>query len=309
MQNYKHDVSPDWGLATQMVHGGLTRSQHAETAEAIYMTSGYVYQSRGRGAGGVRQFQAALRLWPLRQPDRRDVRGAHGAAGRRRSRARHRQRHGGSVRFDRLPGEGRRPGGGVRCPVRLLQLHHPEILPKWGVETEFVDGRDLSQWRKALSKPTKVVLLETPANPSLRIVDLKAVCDLGHAAGAQVIVDNVFATPLLQRPLEFGADIVVYSATKHIDGQGRCLGGVILGTDEIHQRDAAALHPPHRPQPQPGQCLDPAQRIGDAGAAPAAPVRGGGEDRQGSAGPPQAEPRVFIRRCRISRRRSWRRSR
>jgi O-succinylhomoserine sulfhydrylase len=106
-----------------------------------------------------------------------------------------------------------------------------EILPKWGVETEFVDGRDLNQWRKALSKPTKAVLLETPSNPSLRLVDLKAVCDLGHAAGAQVIVDNVFATPLLQRPLEFGADIVVYSATKHIDGQGRCLGGVILSSE------------------------------------------------------------------------------
>jgi O-succinylhomoserine sulfhydrylase len=105
-----------------------------------------------------------------------------------------------------------------------------EILPKWGVETEFVDGRDLAQWRKALGKPTKAVLLETPSNPSLRLVDLKAVVDLSHAAGAQVIVDNVFATPLLQRPLEFGADIVVYSATKHIDGQGRCLGGVILGT-------------------------------------------------------------------------------
>jgi O-succinylhomoserine sulfhydrylase len=105
-----------------------------------------------------------------------------------------------------------------------------EILPKWGVETVFVDGRDLAQWKTALAKPTKAVLLETPSNPSLRLVDLKAVCDLGHAAGAQVIVDNVFATPLLQRPLEFGADIVVYSATKHIDGQGRCLGGVILGT-------------------------------------------------------------------------------
>jgi O-succinylhomoserine sulfhydrylase len=105
-----------------------------------------------------------------------------------------------------------------------------DLLPKWGVETQFVDGRDLAQWKKALSKPTKVVLLETPSNPSLRLVDMKAVCDLAHAAGAQVIVDNVFATPLLQRPLEYGADIIVYSATKHIDGQGRSLGGVILGT-------------------------------------------------------------------------------
>jgi O-succinylhomoserine sulfhydrylase len=105
-----------------------------------------------------------------------------------------------------------------------------EILPRFGVETVFVDGRDIEQWRRALAKPTAAVFLETPSNPGLRIIDMKAVCDLAHAAGARVVVDNVFATPLLQRPLEFGADIVVYSATKHIDGQGRSLGGVVLGS-------------------------------------------------------------------------------
>jgi O-succinylhomoserine sulfhydrylase len=230
MQNYKHDVSPDWGLATQMVHGGLTRSQHAETAEAIYMTSGYVYASAeeaqaafdnskprfvyGRfGNPTVAMFEERMALLEGAEAARATASGMAAVfasiaclvkAGDR------------VVASDALFGS---------CNY-IVQ----EILPKWGVETEFVDGRDLAQWKKALSKPTKVVLLETPANPSLRIVDLKAVCDLGHAAGAQVIVDNVFATPLLQRPLEFGADIIVYSATKHIDGQGRCLGGVILGT-------------------------------------------------------------------------------
>ncbi|MGZ0247945.1 MAG: aminotransferase class I/II-fold pyridoxal phosphate-dependent enzyme, partial [Alphaproteobacteria bacterium] len=104
-----------------------------------------------------------------------------------------------------------------------------EILPKWGVETTIVDGTDLNQWEDALKRPTKCVFVETPSNPGLDIVDIKAVSALAHKAGAKVIVDNVFATPLLQKPLELGADIVVYSATKHIDGQGRCLGGMVLG--------------------------------------------------------------------------------
>jgi len=105
-----------------------------------------------------------------------------------------------------------------------------EILPRFGVETEFVDGRDLNQWKKALSKKTAAVFVESPSNPGLRIVNVAAVAKLAHAAGAQVIVDNVFATPLLQRPLQLGADVIVYSTTKHIDGQGRALGGIVLGT-------------------------------------------------------------------------------
>jgi O-succinylhomoserine sulfhydrylase len=108
-----------------------------------------------------------------------------------------------------------------------------EILPKWGVECVFVDGRDNDAWAKALSKRAQAVFLETPSNPSLRLVDLEAVSKLAHAAGATVVVDNVFATPLLQQPLKLGADVVVYSATKHIDGQGRTLGGVVLGTQKF----------------------------------------------------------------------------
>jgi O-succinylhomoserine sulfhydrylase len=104
------------------------------------------------------------------------------------------------------------------------------LLPRYGIATEFVDGADLDAWARALSTPAAMVLLETPSNPMLEIVDLRAVCDLAHKAGALVVVDNVFATPLLQKPMQFGADIVVYSATKHFDGQGRVLGGCVLGS-------------------------------------------------------------------------------
>src|SRR5262245_3313529 len=208
MQNYKHDVSPDWGLATQMVHGGLTRSQHAETAEAIYMTSGYVYAS-------AEEAQAAF--------DNSRPRFVYGRFGKPTVAVF-------EARMALLVGVGAASAtasgmaavfASIACLVKAgdrvvasdalfgsCNYIVQEILPKWGVETEFVDGRDLAQWKKALSKPTKAVLLETPSNPSLRLVDLKAVCDLGHAAGAQVIVDNVFATPLLQRPLEDRKSVV-----------------------------------------------------------------------------------------------------
>jgi len=104
------------------------------------------------------------------------------------------------------------------------------LLPKFGIETEFVDGADLAQWQAALARPANLVLLETPSNPMLELVDLPAVAELAHAAGAIVVVDNVFATPLLQQPLKLGADVVVYSCTKHMDGQGRVLGGAVLGS-------------------------------------------------------------------------------
>ncbi len=107
-----------------------------------------------------------------------------------------------------------------------------EILPRWGVETVFVDGEDLDQWEKALSVPTTAVFFETPSNPMQTLVDVRKVSEMAHAAGAKVVLDNVFATPLLQRSLDLGADIVVYSGTKHIDGQGRVLGGAILGPQD-----------------------------------------------------------------------------
>ena len=110
-------------------------------------------------------------------------------------------------------------------------LNH--ILPRWGITTEFVDGTNLDQWRAALTTPAKVVFFESPSNPMLDLVDIPAVADMAHAAGATVIIDNVFASLIAQRPLELGADIVIYSATKHIDGQGRVLGGAVLADEEF----------------------------------------------------------------------------
>ncbi len=120
------------------------------------------------------------------------------------------------------------------------------LLPRYGITGEFVDGGDLDQWRAALSRPAQMVLVESPSNPMLDVLDLRAVCDLAHDAGALVIVDNVFATPLLQQPLALGADIIVYSCTKHIDGQGRVLGGAVLGSKSWIEDTLQTLHPQHR---------------------------------------------------------------
>ena len=108
-----------------------------------------------------------------------------------------------------------------------------ELLPRFGIKTDFVDGANLDQWKAALATPADAVFLESPSNPGLEIIDLKAVCDLAHKAGALVVVDNVLASPILQKPFTFGADVVVYSATKHIDGQGRCLGGAVLASKQF----------------------------------------------------------------------------
>ena len=110
-----------------------------------------------------------------------------------------------------------------------------EHLPRYGVASTLVNGTDLDAWRKAVRPNTKTFFLETPTNPALEVIDIKAVADLAHEAGATLVVDNVFSTPLFQKPLALGADCVVYSATKHIDGQGRCLGGVILASDKFIQ--------------------------------------------------------------------------
>ena len=116
-----------------------------------------------------------------------------------------------------------------------------EYLPRYGVTSTLVDGTDLDAWSAAVRPNTKTFFLETPTNPTLEVIDIAAVAKIAHAAGATLVVDNVFATPLYQSPLELGADCVVYSATKHIDGQGRCLGGVILGSREIHHSTTSTV--------------------------------------------------------------------
>src|SRR5690606_12342854 len=108
-----------------------------------------------------------------------------------------------------------------------------DVLPKFGVTSTLVDGRARAAWKNAIQPNTEVRCLETPSNPTLEIIDIKAVAAIAHAAGAKLFVDNVFATPVLQRPMELGADVVIYSATKHIDGQGRCLGGIVLADQQF----------------------------------------------------------------------------
>ena len=124
----------------------------------------------------------------------------------------------------------------ARCLFGSCNYILTEILPRFGIEVVLVDGRNLEAWERALSRPTTLVFFETPGNPTLELIDIEAVSTLAHQAGAKVIVDNVFATPILQKPLQLGADIVAYSGTKHIDGQGRCLGGAVLSSAS-HRKD------------------------------------------------------------------------
>jgi O-succinylhomoserine sulfhydrylase len=218
-----------WSEDTQAVRGGLDRTNFQETSEALFLNSGFVYESA----------EAAERAFT--GEDERFVYSRYGNPTVATFQERLRLLEGTEACFATASGMsavftalGALLGAGDRV-VAARSLFGScfvilnEILPRWGVETVFVDGPDIEQWREALSVPTKAVFFESPSNPMQELVDIQAVADLAHAAGATVVVDNVFATPLLQRSLDFGADVVVYSGTKHIDGQGRVLGGAILG--------------------------------------------------------------------------------
>ncbi|MBJ7401231.1 O-succinylhomoserine sulfhydrylase [Mycolicibacterium sp.] len=214
------------------VRGGLLRSGFDETSEGLYLTSGYVYDSAAEaeqaftgeidrfvysryGNPTVAMFEERLRL----------IEGAEAAFA---------TSSGMAAVFTGLGallGAGDRLVAG-RSLFGSCFVVCNEILPRWGVETVFVDGTDLDQWEQALSKPTKAVFFETPSNPMQSLVDIAAVSEMAHAAGAKVVLDNIFATPLLQQGLPLGVDVVIYSGTKHIDGQGRVLGGAILGDKE-----------------------------------------------------------------------------
>jgi O-succinylhomoserine sulfhydrylase len=220
--------------ATQLVHGGISRSQHGETSEAIFLTQGYVYDSAeaaaARFAGEepgfiysrfanptVAMFEERMRLLEGAGAARATATGMAAVT---------------AVFLSRL-----KAGDHVVAAKALFgscRYVIEELLPRFGIASTLVDGSDLGQWRKAIRKgKTKALFLESPTNPTLEVYDIPAVAEVAHKAGARLIVDNVFATPLLQKPLELGADVVVYSATKHIDGQGRCLGGVILADQKF----------------------------------------------------------------------------
>ena len=223
----------DWRPDTLAVRSGLARSGFEETAEALYLTSGFVYDSAEAAeaafSGESDRFVYSRYGNPTTAMLQERLAALEGAE------ACTATASGMSAVFTALAallGAGDRVvasrGLFGSCFVIL-----DEILPRWGVETVFVDGPDLEQWRQALSQPTTAVFFESPSNPMQELVDMRAVSDLAHAAGAQVVVDNVFGTPVFSRPMDHGADIVVYSATKHIDGQGRVLGGAILGRREF----------------------------------------------------------------------------
>lgn len=224
-------TEPPHGLDTTLVRGGLQRSEFDETAEAMFVTSGFVYGSAaeaeaafagdidrfiyGRyGNPTVAMFEERLRLVEGAEACLATASGMAAVYA-----ALVSQLQAG----DRLVASRALFGS---CAVIIT-----EILPRMGVITTLVDGRDLDEWERALDGGAKAIFLESPSNPGLEIVDLPAVAAMAHAAGATVVVDNVFASPILQKPLELGADVVVYSATKHIDGQGRVLGGAVLGTE------------------------------------------------------------------------------
>ena len=224
---------------TRLVHEGQIRSSFGETSEALYLTSGFIYDSAEQaearfreeddgyiysrfGNPTVRMFEERMMALEGAQDARATTTGMAAVTAAMLS----------LLRAGDHVVAARALFGSCRYIVETF-------LPRYGIETTLVDGRDTNAWEQAMRPTTKVMFLETPSNPVLEVIDMQAVADIAHAHGARLVVDNVFATPILQRPLDFGADIVVYSATKHIDGQGRCLGGIILG-NEAYVRDELA---------------------------------------------------------------------
>ena len=215
--------------ATQLVRGGLNRSNHGETAEAMFLTSGFVYDSAEQAEATfkneIEHYQYSRFANPTTTMLEDRLCALEGAEACRLMATGMAAVH--SALLSHL-----KTGDRLVASRALFGSCHwivSTLLPRYGIIAEFVDGADMAQWEAALSRPATMVLLESPSNPMLELVDVVAVCKLAHAAGALVVVDNVFATPLLQKPLEQGADVVVYSCTKHMDGQGRVLGGAVLG--------------------------------------------------------------------------------
>ena len=219
----------DWEPATRLIRGGLMRSNHGETAEALYLTQSFAYESAGaadrRFSGEEPGFVYSRYANPTTQMFEERLALLEGAEYCRALASGMAAVH---VALTGLLKAGDHLVAG-RALFGSCNWIVSQYLPRFGVETTFVDATDLDAWKAAMRPNTRVVLLESPANPLLEITDIEEVAKIAHAAGARVVVDNVFATPIFQKPLTLGADVVVYSATKHIDGQGRVLGGAILG--------------------------------------------------------------------------------
>ncbi len=218
--------------ATQLVHSGTTRSQFSETSEALYLTQGYIYESsesaQARFLGEEEGFIYSRYANPtvdMLEKRMCELEGAEDA----RATASGMAAVTAALMCQVQAGDhvvaARALFGSCRWVVEKL-------MPKYGIETTLVDGTDLKNWEQAIRPNTKMMFLESPTNPTLEVIDIAGVAALANQIGAKLVVDNVFATPLYQKPLELGAHIVVYSTTKHVDGQGRCLGGMILSDKE-----------------------------------------------------------------------------
>ncbi|NNE24773.1 MAG: O-succinylhomoserine sulfhydrylase [Rhizobiales bacterium] len=225
-----------WAEETRLVRGGLDRSQHGETSEALYLNSGFVYPdgetAEARFAGEadgyvyarygnptVTMFEERLRL----------LEGAEACYG---------VASGMAAVYGALACQ-LEAGDHIVSSRALFGSCYQiitNILPRFGISFTLVDGDDPNQWRDAVTDKTKLFFLETPSNPTLEVLDLAAVSAIGKEKGVRLVVDNIFATPILQKPLKYGADVVVYSGTKHIDGQGRTLGGAIMSTTEFKEK-------------------------------------------------------------------------
>ncbi len=224
---------PHWRPETELVHGGVVRSQFGETSEAMFLTQGFVYDNAEQAEARFKQedpgyqysrfgnptismFEERLRIFEGAEDCRATATGMAAVTA--------------AILAYAKTGDhivaARALFGSCRYIVETL-------CPRFGITCTLVDGRDLDQWRAAVKPNTKMFFFETPSNPTLELVDIAAVCAIARQHGILSIVDNVFATPMLQRPLALGADIVVYSTTKHIDGQGRCLGGAVLGSSDF----------------------------------------------------------------------------
>lgn len=227
------DITSQWRLQTQLVRGGTWRSEMGETSEAMFMTSGYAYDCAEDAAARFAGDQDGYTYSRLRNPtaamfeDKMAlIEGADVARSTATGMAAVTAALLSIVKVGDHVVSSRALFGSCRYVIETL-------LPKFGVEFTLVDGSDHDAWKAAFRPNTVAVFLETPANPTLDVVDIAFVCDLAHENEAVVVVDNVFATPVLQKPITMGADVVIYSATKHIDGQGRCLGGCILTNDAL----------------------------------------------------------------------------
>jgi O-succinylhomoserine sulfhydrylase len=218
---------------TRLVHSGTLRSQFAETSEALFLTQGYVYktaaeaEARFKGESpGYQYSRFANPTVAMLEQRMAEFEGAQACRATATGMAAVTAALLGQVKAGDHVVAAKAMFGSCRYIVE-------DFLPRYGVASTLVDGNSLDQWRKAVRPNTKTFFLESPTNPTLDVIDITAVADIAHNAGATLVVDNVFSTPIWQKPLELGADCVVYSATKHIDGQGRCLGGLVLGSEKF----------------------------------------------------------------------------